>query len=243
MTGTVLVYGGTGGIGSALARTLSASGARLHLVARDEGRLERLAAEIGATFTAGDVSDVSLFGRVADALGDSALGGLVYAVGTIRLKALARLAEADFLDDYRVNALGAALAVQAALPALRRSEAPASVVLFSSVGATQGFPMHGSIGMAKAAVEGLTVSLAAELAPKVRVNAVAPSLTRTPLASGLLANPQMADGLAALHPLQRLGTAEDAAAAAAWLLSPAASWVTGQVFHVDGGRSTLRVKG
>ncbi len=238
----VVIYGGTGGIGSALARALAGRGRSLHLVARDAGRLEALASELGASFTAGDVTDSSLFARVAQEAGDT-LDGLVYAVGTIDVKSMARLTEADFLHDFRVNALGAALALQAALPALKRAEMPASVVLFSSVAATQGFSFHASMGMAKGAVEGLTLSMAAELAPKVRVNAVAPSLTRTPLAQGLLSNEQAAAAIAALHPMQRLGTAEDIAAAAAYLLSQESAWVTGQVLHVDGGRSTLRSKG
>jgi NAD(P)-dependent dehydrogenase (short-subunit alcohol dehydrogenase family) len=242
MATKVLIYGGTGGIGSALGRALSARGWSVHLVGRDAGRLEALAVELGASYTVGDVTDSSLFARVVEEAGET-LDGLVYAVGTINVKSMARLTEADCLHDFRVNALGAALALQAALPALRRAETPASVVLFSSVAATQGFSFHASMGMAKGAIEGLTLAMAAELAPKVRVNAVAPSLTRTPLAQGLLANEQAAAAIAALHPMQRLGTAEDIASAAVYLLSPESAWVTGQVLRVDGGRSTLRSKG
>jgi len=116
------------------------------------------------------------------------------------------------------------------------------VVLFSSVAARQGFTFHASMGMAKGAVDGLTISLAAELASKVRVNAIAPSLTRTPLAEGLLSNDQMAKALAGLHALERLGMPEDVGALSAFLLSPEADWITGQVIGVDGGRSTLRTK-
>ncbi len=117
------------------------------------------------------------------------------------------------------------------------------MVLFSTVAVAQGFSNHASIGMAKGAVEGLMLSLAAELAPKVRVNCVAPSLTKTPLAQALTSNEQMAGAIAGLHALQRLGEPEDIAAAAAFLLSPEASWITGQVIGVDGGRSMLRTKG
>jgi NAD(P)-dependent dehydrogenase (short-subunit alcohol dehydrogenase family) len=184
---------------------------------------------------------VDLFARVARDAGES-LDGLVYAVGTITLRSLGRLTETDFLVDFRVNALGAALAVQAALPALRNSAGNASVVLFSSVAARQGFALHASIGMAKGAVEGLTLSLAAELAPAIRVNAIAPSLTRTPLGESLLPNERMVAAIAAKHPLERLGTPGDAAALGAFLLSPDAGWITGQVLGVDGGRSTLRTK-
>ena len=184
------------------------------------------------------MTDKSLFNRVSQDSGDT-LSGLVYAVGTINLRSIARLTEEDFLHDFRVNALGAALAVQAALPALKKSQVISSIVLFSSVAVTQGFSFHTSASMAKGAVHGLTLALAAELAPKVRVNAIAPSLTQTPLAEGIIRNDQIASNLAAQHPLERLGTPEDISAMAAFLISPEAGWITGQIFGVDGGRSTL----
>jgi NAD(P)-dependent dehydrogenase (short-subunit alcohol dehydrogenase family) len=238
----ILVYGAAGGIGSALCRTLHAQGVQLHLVGRTESKLIALAQEVEASYTVGDVTDAALFSKVAQEAGEP-LDGLVYAVGTITIRSLARLSEDDFLSDFRVNALGAALAVQAALPALKKSTGVAAVVLFSSVAASQGFANHASIGMAKGAVSALTLALAAELAPKVRVNAIAPSLTRTPLGENLLGSEQMAASIAALHALQRLGEAQDIAALAAFLLSPQADWISGQIIGVDGGRSTLRTKG
>lgn len=242
MTQKILIYGGSGGIGSATARLLRARGADLHLVGRDEERLTAIARELGATVTLGDVNDSSVFSRAAQDSG-SALAGLVYAIGTINLRSLGRLTEADFLNDFRVNAIGAALAIQAGLPALKKSAGKASVVLFSSVAALQGFAFHASISMAKGAVDGLTLSLAAELAPKIRVNAIAPSLTRTRLGESLLSNEQTTKAIAEMHALQRIGAPEDAAALAAFLLSPDADWITGQIISVDGGRSTLRTKG
>ncbi|MBR9974695.1 MAG: SDR family oxidoreductase, partial [Bacteroidetes bacterium] len=214
----------------------------LHLVGRSEDRITSIAAELQASFTIGDVSDNSLFSRVAEDARDP-LDGLVYAVGTINLGRFQRLTEADFLNDFRINALGAALAVQAALPALKKSTGIASIVLFSSVAAVQGFALHGSIAAAKGAVNGLTLSLANELSPKVRVNAIAPSLTRTPLAERIISSEQMAVSIAEQHALQRLGTPEDIAALTAFLLSAEADWITGQLIGVDGGRSTLRTKG
>jgi NAD(P)-dependent dehydrogenase (short-subunit alcohol dehydrogenase family) len=187
------------------------------------------------------VSDGSLFSRVAQEA-EGPWDGLVYALGTINLRSLQRLTEADFLNDFRINAMGAALAVQAALPALKSCAGTASVVLFSSVAALQGFTFHASMGMAKGAVGGLTLSLAAELAPKVRVNAIAPSLTRTPLAEGILSTEQAAASIAGMHAMRRLGTSDDMAALSAFLLSPDADWITGQIISVDGGRSTLRTK-
>ncbi|MBK8647337.1 MAG: SDR family oxidoreductase [Gemmatimonadetes bacterium] len=238
---TVLIYGGAGGIGSCIARRLHARGDRPHLVGRRQAPLEALATELGATWTVGDVTDPSLAARASAEAGE-VLHGLVYAIGTINLRPLARLTNDDFLHDFQVNAVGAALAVQGALAALRKGDGRASIVLFSSVAASQGFAMHASMGMAKAAVNGLALSLAAELAPGIRVNAIAPSLTATPLAQRLLGSEQVTTALAKSHPLERLGTPDDVAALADFLLSDQADWITGQIFGVDGGRSTLRVR-
>lgn len=242
MAGKILIWGGSGGIGAATARALSAQGFALHLVGRDAGTLAALAEELGCDTSQADVEDESAFARVSAEAGGT-LTGLVYAVGSINLRPLARLTTADFFHDFRLNAMGAALAVQAALPALKAAPQTASVVLFSSVAVAQGFAAHASVSMAKGAVEGLTRALAAELAPKIRVNAIAPSLTDTPLAASLTSNPQMAVSIAQFHALQRLGKPKDVAALAAFLISDQADWISGQVIGVDGGRSRLRNKG
>jgi NAD(P)-dependent dehydrogenase (short-subunit alcohol dehydrogenase family) len=242
MTGKVLIFGASGGIGAATARKLAARGYKLHLVGRNPEGLSQIAAELGASHTVADVEDVPSFERVAAEAGP-VLSGLVYAVGTINLKPLARLTPADFERDFRINAAGAALSVQKALPALKASEGTASVVLFSTIAVAQGFTAHASVAMAKGAVEGLTLALAAELAPKIRVNTIAPSLTRTPLAKALIGNEQMANAIAQMHAIPRLGEAEDSAGLAAFLISDEAGWMTGQIIGVDGGRSTLRTKG
>jgi NAD(P)-dependent dehydrogenase (short-subunit alcohol dehydrogenase family) len=238
-----LICGATGGLGSALARRLRRSGEAVHLVGRNEVKLAALAEEIGATFGVADVTDASALFKAVRGAGDQ-LRGLAYCVGSITLKPLARLEEKDFLTDFRINALGAALAAQAALPALRAcAEGPASIVLFSTVAVAQGFAGHASIAAAKGAVEGMTRSLAAELAPKMRVNCIAPSLLDTELARPILASETIANAIRQLHPLQRLGSAEDVAALAQFLLSEEAGWVTGQIIGVDGGRASLRMKG
>jgi len=234
----LLIFGATGGIGQALARTLAASGRPIHLAARDPAAL---GAELGApvsTFDARD--DASIAAAVADATTDAGLGGLAWCVGSIVLKPLARASADDFLDAFRLNVLGAALAVKAAQPAL--AKAGGAVLLFSSVAVRQGFPMHSVISAAKGGVEGLALALAAELAPLVRVNCIAPSLTRSKMAAPLLSNPAMEKAMGAMHPLGRIGTPEDAAQLGAFLLGPQASWMTGQILGVDGGRGTLRVK-
>jgi NAD(P)-dependent dehydrogenase (short-subunit alcohol dehydrogenase family) len=241
MARTVIV-GGAGGIGGALARRFAGAGHSVHLIGRDKAKLEGLSRETGGSFAVADVMDRAALEAAIAASGPS-LAGLAYAVGSINLKPLARLTDEDAERDFRINALGAFRAVQAALPGLKAYEGTASIVLFSSVAVAQGFTAHASVGMAKGAVEGLCLSLAAELAPKIRVNCVAPSLTRTPLAEALTANAQMATAIAGLHAMQRLGEADDVAALAGFLMSPDASWITGQIIGVDGGRSSLRTKG
>lgn len=239
----ILIYGGTGAIGSAIARRLAAAGRRVHLVARDPDALAALARETGATTTAGDVTDPALFERAtADAAGDGALAGLAYAVGTIRLKPFHRLTAAEIEEDFALNALGAARAVQAALPGLRKADGGASVLLFSTVAVDQGFPAHASIAMAKGAVAALARTLAAELAPHVRVNAIAPSLTLGGMGNDVAATDSMKKAIADLHPAGRLGTGEDVAGVAEVLLTEAGTWITGQTIGVDGGRSTLKAR-
>jgi NAD(P)-dependent dehydrogenase (short-subunit alcohol dehydrogenase family) len=237
----VVIFGATGAMGSEIAQSLHASGYALHLVARDEDQVSQLSASLGANYTIGDVTDTDLFPRVAEDAGD-VLYGLVYAVGTLNLKSIKRMTEGDFINDFKINAASAALAIQHLLPALTNNEGTSSVVLFSSVAAEQGFTFHASMSMAKGAVRGLTLALAAELAAKVRVNAISPSLTDTHMAKDLLSNTKMAEAISKLHAIDRLGTPKDMAAMCKFLISEDSAWITGQIFGVDGGRSTLRIK-
>lgn len=169
----------------------------------------------------------------------ASLNGLVYCPGTIRLKPLKGLKREHFLEEFEVNALGAVQTLQSNAKLLQNADA-ASVVLFSTVAVQTGMPYHTSIAMAKGAVEGLTRSLAAEWAPKVRVNAIAPSLTDTSLAEPMLSNDAKREAAAARHPLQTVGSAAGLASLATWLLGSEAAFVTGQIYAADGGIGSVR---
>jgi 3-oxoacyl-[acyl-carrier protein] reductase len=164
------------------------------------------------------------------------IDGVVYAPGSINLKPFHLLKREDFLSDLELNALGAVKILQGLYPKLKKSDA-ASVVLFSTVAVQKGMNFHSSIAMAKGAVEGLTRSLAIEWAPKIRVNAIAPSLVETPLASKITGNAKAMEITMEKHPLKRIGSSQDIAEAALFLLSPQSAWITGQVISVDGGLS------
>jgi 3-oxoacyl-[acyl-carrier protein] reductase len=170
---------------------------------------------------------------------DEPLHGLVYCPGSINLKPFARIKPEEFIVDFELNLIGAVRCLQHYQRNLQATEG-ASVVLLSSVAVQTGFPYHATVSASKGAIEGLTRALAAEWAPKVRVNAIAPSLTNTPLAESLLREDSKKQAAAARHPLKRLGEAEDIAQMAWFLLSEHAAWITGQVMHVDGGISTIK---
>jgi NAD(P)-dependent dehydrogenase (short-subunit alcohol dehydrogenase family) len=165
--------------------------------------------------------------------------GLVYCPGSVTLKPFKRISSDEFVDDYRLQVAGAATAIQALLPRLQKAD-NASIVLFSTTAVQTGLNFHSLASASKGAIEGLTRALAAELAPNIRVNAIAPSLTETPLASGLLNNEKKREANAARHPLKRIGRPADIANMAELLLSEKGSWITGQILHVDGGMSAIR---
>lgn len=170
---------------------------------------------------------------------DQPLDGLVYFPGTINLKPFSRLTPADFTRDYEINALGAAMLIQHYLINLKKNE-HASVVLISSIAASLGLPFHGSISMAKAALEGLTRALAAEFAPTIRVNCIAPSMVDTPLASKFVDTPEKREQLAKRNPMRKIGTPADIASMITFLLNDDSQWMTGQVLNVDGGMGALK---
>jgi NAD(P)-dependent dehydrogenase (short-subunit alcohol dehydrogenase family) len=168
------------------------------------------------------------------------LDGFVYCPGAIDLKPFNRIKEANIIEDLNLQVMGAVRILQSILPKLKASR-QGSVVLFSTVAVQTGFPFHAQVAISKGAIEGLTRSLAAEFAPTIRFNAIAPSLTNTPLAEKLLSSPEKIEANGQRHPLKRIGEAEDIAEAACFLLTDKSSWMTGQILHVDGGMSSLKI--
>jgi NAD(P)-dependent dehydrogenase (short-subunit alcohol dehydrogenase family) len=168
-----------------------------------------------------------------------AVSGLIYCPGSINLRPFERTKADDFAADYQLQVVGAVKTIQAVLPRLRKS-GHAAIVLFSTVAVQTGLSFHAQVSASKGALEGLTRALAAELAPAIRVNCIAPSLTDTPLAASLLSSEQKREANAQRHPLKRIGTAEDIAEIAEFLISQKAGWITGQILHVDGGFSSIR---
>ena len=229
MARNILIVGGNTGIGLEIAKRLKSQGDHVTAAARNSLPLNEIDIPT-QPFEAMEPGGLEL---------PETLHGLVYCPGSITLKPFHRLSQEDFSRDLQINFMAAAMVIQQALPALKAS-GEASVVMFSTVAVAQGMPFHASIASAKGAVEGLTKSLAAELAPKIRVNAIAPSLTDTPLAQSLLSTDAKREASGKRHPLQRVGSASETAALAAFLLSSDAAFITGQILHADGGLSTLR---
>ena len=221
----ILIIGGSHGISHALAHQLR-DNAHTVLTANRSGSGEHHQYYDATTPTAINLPDQ--------------LDGLVYAPGSITLKPMHRITADEMLDEFKLNALGAASAIQQALPALKKSSR-ASIVLFSTVAVQTGLPFHTSIAMAKGAVEGLTRSLAAELAPRIRVNAIAPSLTDTPLAENILNSTAKRQATADRHPLKSIGKPDDIAALASFLLSDSSQFITGQIIQADGGLGSVRL--
>lgn len=227
----ILLIGGSYGIGLAIAKELQYKN-KVFIASRTNEAISDMNVTHIPFDAATDVLDTSLLPEVID--------GFVYCPGSINLRPFRGLKPEAFESDLQINFISMIKALQTVLPNLSVAN-QSSVVLFSSVAAGMGMPFHTSVAAAKGAIEGFAKALAAEYAPKIRVNVIAPSLTDTPLAEKFLNNEEKKEKSAQRHPLKRVGTAEDMAKTAKFLLSEDSSWISGQIFHVDGGMSTLLV--
>lgn len=227
-----LIIGASSGIGKQLTEQLLSEGQRVFGTYRNT-KVDSTHANVSYHYL--DVMEASLS---LDFL-PSQLDGLVYCPGSINLKPFARIQPQEFTTDYELNVVGAVKVLQAVLPLLKKSKNPA-VVFFSTVAVQMGFQFHTQVAASKGALEGLTRALAAELAPTIRVNCIAPSLTDTPLAAKLLSSEEKKQANAKNHPLQKIGSPIDLAEMAAFLLSEKSKWITSQIIHVDGGMSKIK---
>jgi NAD(P)-dependent dehydrogenase (short-subunit alcohol dehydrogenase family) len=231
--GNYLVIGASSGIGKAVTAQLINEGHNLY-----------------ATYNTHSIEsyNVNMFTQQLNVLDEQlqlsflpeSLDGLVYCPGAISLRPFARIQPADFTNDFNLQVGGAIKTIQSALPALKNA-GNASIILFSTVAVQLGLNFHTQVAVSKGAIEGLTKALSAELAPTIRVNCIAPSLTDTPLAASLLNSEQKVEANAQRHPLKRVGTVEDMSEMACFLLSQKSSWITGQILHVDGGMSSIKL--
>jgi len=230
-----LIVGATGSVGSSLATQLHDSNEEVHLVGRNEEETKNLSEILGFKYTIVDVLEDGFVDKIKSDIND--IKGLAYCVGSIDLKPLKITSESDFNKCMKLNLYSAVELIKGFQDSLKKNNG--SIVLFSTVAAQKGFTNHSIIASAKAAVEGLALSIAAEFAPDIRVNCVALSLTNSKIAQPILKNTVLAQGIAKSHPLKRIGEGKDGAAIAKFLLTEESSWMTGQVIAVDGGRSKL----
>ncbi len=232
-----LIIGATGAIGSALAKKIVSQGNEVHLVGRDENSLSKLANELNSSFTVSDVLTENYSDKIISDLGDKDIDGLAFCVGSIELKPLKLTKKSDFMQCFNLNLISATEIIRASFEKLKKTKG--SIVLFSTVAARKGFLNHSIISSAKAGVEGLTVSLAAEFAPNIRVNCIAPSLSKSKIAAPMLKNEKILESISKMHPLKRIGNGDDFSTFISFLLSQDSSWITGQIFGIDGGRSSV----
>ncbi|MFT4757017.1 MAG: NAD(P)-dependent dehydrogenase (short-subunit alcohol dehydrogenase family) [Vicingaceae bacterium] len=226
-----IIIGGSSGIGKEIVNLLENEGSNVIATYNKNHHEDRLKVKYISLDVKADQLDLDNI--------PEEIHGLAYCPGSINLKPFHRFTEKDFMEDFQFQVLGATKIIRQILPRLKKSE-NASILLFSTIAVQTGFGFHSQVAMSKGAIEGLTRSLAAELSPFIRVNALAPSLTNTNLASRFINTPEKLNLISEKNPLNKIGTALDIAQAAVYLLTPKSSWVTGQIIHIDGGDSTIK---
>ena len=237
MSGKYLIFGATGSIGSNLAKMMVAKKKNVQLIGRDENSLKALSSELNCKYNVLDVLNEQSIKNLKNEFEGHDIFGIAYCVGSIDLKPVRAVKKDDFLKCFELNFFPMVETIKNFQDNLKKNKG--SIVMFSTVAVQRGFTNHSIIASVKGAIEGLTVSLAAEFAPNIRVNCIAPSLTKSKIAEPILKNKLIAEGVAKAHPLKRIGEGKDAAAMAQFLLSEESSWITGQIIGVDGGRSKL----
>ena len=232
-----IIFGATGATGSALTNQLYEDQKDCHLVGKNKEELEELSSAYGYNYSVCNVLSLNFTDQLIKDLSSTEILGMAYCVGSINLKPLKSTLAKDFISSYVLNVVSVTEIIKAFQENLKKNNG--SIVLFSTVAAKKGFANHSIIASAKAAIEGLTVSLAAELAPNIRINCIAPSLTKSKISNFLFENKKNIDVVKKLHPLRRLGEGKDIASLAKFLLLPENSWITGQIIGIDGGRSSV----
>ena len=225
----IIVIGGSKGIGREIVNSQIEKGNKCYNLARSES----------------GINNPNLIEEKIDILNDNLpdienIDTVIYCPGSINLKPILQLKEEDFINDFNINVLGAIKTVKKYLNNLKKGNDP-SLLFFSTVAVCQGMPFHSSVSVAKAGIEGLTKSLAAELAPNIRVNCIAPTITRTDMAQRILRNEKIEENIANKHPLKKICEAKDISDMADFLISSSAKSITGQIMHIDGGMSTLKI--
>ena len=236
----IIIFGGSGSIGSSIAKEIINEGYEPYLIGRNYSSLKSLATELNCSYDVVDVTNTDQMVQVLKKCEDD-IFGLAYCVGSIDLKPLSSAHENDYIESFKVNTLGAITAIKVIKNILKTNKG--SILLFSSIAVKNGFTNHSIVATSKGGVEALTVSLAAELAPNIKVNCIAPSLTESNMTKQILANENIKKAIELMHPIPRIGKPDDYGKFAAYLLTDSSHWITGQVFNIDGGRSTLRLKG
>ena len=235
----ILVFGGSGTIGKALAIKLKEINYSPVILSRNEKELINISSEINCQYRVCDVLDSEKTREISEEFKDN-LYGIAYCVGSINLKPLKLTKDEDFIESFKINTLGAINVIRQNQESLSNNKG--SILLYSTVAVKQGFTNHTIVSTAKGAIEGLTLSMAAEFAPKIRVNCIAPSLTDAKMTQKIISNETIKKAIENMHPLPKIGSGEDFSDIGSFLLSDRNNWITGQIFHIDGGRSTLRIK-